>query len=383
MNKRSTEPLASKHNEALLLMPVIFDQNDYDVTVFDPVCANYQWAADLTVFDDYPEIESYVSDGYFGDTVTKQNTIDNAHRNFFCFSLMKSMPVSVQPLLYDNGRYNKAESSDNMSSTVQVTEDMHRATGIYESFMESYNVLVNLDQMTQITDGDTNTYMFMVNNTVHEPMILQEPEYIPAINIDNTAYDTEHADRFTLDGRTLVIEDAKQMMNYQAQMAALIQLGNWFDYLRENGVYDNTKIIIAADHGYNTYSLPELMIGEYPYWETDVENYFPLLLVKDFNSTEFTTSHEFMTNADVPTLAFKDLIENPVNPFTGKNVNNAEKTAHDQIVTLSLQWDIMVNNGNTFLPSGWASVKNDLWNPNNWTFSYDEIVLDSYVLPQS
>ena len=43
INLRKDEKLVDKHNEALKMMPVLFDQNDFDVTVFDPIYANYQW----------------------------------------------------------------------------------------------------------------------------------------------------------------------------------------------------------------------------------------------------------------------------------------------------------------------------------------------------
>ncbi|MBQ6398631.1 MAG: hypothetical protein IJI21_00765 [Clostridia bacterium] len=44
-----------------------------------------------------------------------------------------------------------------------------------------------------------------------------------------------------------------------------------------------------------------------------------LLLVKDFNEKgPFRISGDFMTNADLPTLAFRGLVEAPVNPFTGE-----------------------------------------------------------------
>jgi hypothetical protein len=36
---------------------------------------------------------------------------------------------------------------------------------------------------------------------------------------------------------------------YHVAMAALLLRGKWFDFLLENGVYDNTRIIIAPDHG--------------------------------------------------------------------------------------------------------------------------------------
>jgi hypothetical protein len=89
-------------------------------------------------------------------------------------------------------------------------------------------------------------------------------------------------------------------------------------------------------------------------------------MVKDFNSDQFSTSNEFMTNADVATLAVQDLIENPVNPFTGKEINNDEKYAHEQYVTISKDWDTNINNGNVFLPGQWFAVRENIWNLDNW-----------------
>lgn len=164
----------------------------------------------------------------------------------------------------------------------------------------------------------------------------------------------------------------------------MLQLGNWFDYLRENDVYDNTRIIIVSDHGRALFQLEELILGDNDDLK-DVEFYYPLLMVKDFDSEEFVTSDTFMTNADVPTLAVKDIISNPVNPFTGKIINNDEKTAHDQFIIMSVDdsrnWNIRINDGNTFLPDKWASVKDDIWDKNNWIFYDEPMVLDENAAP--
>ena len=58
MNKRDQEPLVDKHNEALLMMPVLFDKAGYEVTVCDPTYANYCWYPDLSLFDKYPGIDA-------------------------------------------------------------------------------------------------------------------------------------------------------------------------------------------------------------------------------------------------------------------------------------------------------------------------------------
>lgn len=377
MNKRADEPLADKHNEAIKIMPVLFSDNGYEVTVCDPVYVNYEWISDTSIFNEYPNINACITKGQFSSPQTKQQRIDNNRRNFFCFSIMKTMPIIVQPTIYANGTYNQNQS---VSSGIQTADGIHKAEGLSSLFMDSYNVLDSMPFMTAVTEENVNTFLYMTNNATHEPVLLQEPEYVPAEVVDNTKYDAENMDRFTVDGRVMKVEDYMQMSHYQSNMAALLKLGEWFDFLREQNIYDNTKIIIVSDHGRNLGHFDELAMGGQDVFK-NVEMYYPLLLVKDFNSTEFTVSQEFMTTADVPTIAVKDLIDNPINPFTGKVITNTEKTAHEQYIIMSDEYDTNVNNGNTFLPARWARVKDDLWNKENWEFYDEEIVLDEYAFP--
>lgn len=376
MNKRTEEPLVAKHNEALKVMPVIFSENGYDVIVFDPAYANYQWIPDLSIYDNYPDVKAYVTRNQFDDPGKKKTVIDQNYRNFFCFSIMKSMPLFLQPTIYSGGRYYQAGSD-----FTQTMDDISLSAGMNADFMDPYYVLMNLPIMTKVTEDGTNTFFLMANDTTHDPMLLQEPDYIPAQNVDNTAYDVEHADRFVIDGKELKVENAMQMIHYHANMAAMLQLGNWFDYLRENGVYDNTRIILVSDHGRALAHLEEFILDDGSDIMKDVELYYPLLMVKDFDSEEFSASDVFMTNADVPTLAMEDIILNPINPFTGKTINCDEKTAHEQFIIRPEEWQVDENNGNTFLPAGWASVKDNIWNKNNWTFYDEPMVLDEHAVP--
>ena len=381
MNKRDSESLVSKQNEALKVMPVNFLNNDYEVTVCDPVYANYQWIPDLSIYDDYPEIQTYITKGKFGDVENKKTLIVNNKRNFFCFSVMKSMPLYLQSIIYNGGEYNQVSNS----IETQVTDGMSKAKGSNTTFEECYQVLTHMSDMTNITEETKNTFLLMTNDTTHEPTLLQEPSYTPASEIDNTEYDASHTDRFTVDGKTLNVDSDWQMTHYHINMAAFLQLGKWFDYLRENDVYDNTKIILVSDHGEFLGAQDELYFGDEDedyYFLNDGESYFPLLMVKDFGATEFTTSDEFMTNADVPTLAMDGLIENPVNPFTGKAIDSSEKTAHNQMIIMSNIYNVAENGGNAFLPAGWISVKDNIWDKNNWSISdKTDVVLKDYVLP--
>ena len=234
--------------------------------------------------------------------------------------------------------------------------------------MNAYNAMANMDQMTEITKEAENTYMFFRSNVTHEAVILQEPSYTPVNDPDNSAY-------YSAEGKTITAGDQEkrlcseyQISHYHCNMAAFIQLGQWFDYLRSEGVYDNTRIIIVSDHGRDLQifdSSTEAML--------DKDFYMPMLLVKDFNAEGFTTSREFMTNADVPALSMEGLIEDPVNPFTGNPVDTAGKEG-TQYVILSDQWDITENNGNQFTESRWAAVSEDIWNKENWEI-YEELSL--------
>lgn len=377
MNRRNNETLMSKHNEALKVMPVLFAENNYKVTVCDPVYANYQWIPDLSIYSEYPDIDAYITKGKFGDVSHKEAVVKNNYRNFFCFGIMKTMPLFLQPTIYNNGGYNRVSAGEaDVAYSTQNADSMSTATGLSASFMESYNVLASMPNITKVTKDESNTYFFLSSDITHEPMLLQEPDYTPAENVDNREYDAAHAERFMLNGKELKMETLVQMSHYHANMATLMQLGNWFDYLRENGVYDNTRIILVSDHGRHTYQTEDLYVNE-----KDLNLYFPLFMVKDFGSSDFVTSDEFMTNADVPSLAMKDLIDNPVNPFTGKAITSNEKNEHEQYIINSSDWDITLNNGNTFNSAKWISVKDNIWEKDNWTFYDKDTVLKEHKAP--
>jgi len=381
INKRESESLKDKHNEALMVMPVLFSENDYNVTVCDPPYANYQWIPDLSIYDGYPEINTYITKNVFFDENQKASNIINNHRNFYFFAIMKTMPLCWQPYLYDDGNYNKLMPIDDINYTSQTQSSLSVAQGINYNFMENYNALTNLPTMTNIVNNTQNTFLFLSNDITHEPTLLQAPMYEPVQSVDNTQYDAEHTDRFIINNQKLNINNTYQMTHYHVNASAFIILGKWFNYLRDNNVYDNTRIILVADHGRDLNHFEEFQFAVGDSATCNAEYFYPLLMVKDFNSRGFTTCTDFMTNADVPTLATQNLITNPINPFTKKAINNNEKYAHEQYIILSDEYIVANNNNNTFLPSTWASVKDNIWEPSNWTFSEEEVVLKEHALP--
>ena len=361
MNKRDTELLETKHDEALKVMPVIFDENGFEVTVCDPTYAGYDWIPDLSIYDEYPDIHKYITKGRFG-SLTKEQTLkleNSLRRNFFYFSLFKISPVILQPTIYRQGAYNDTEA---IYERALLESGERKDSHLTKEFLDSYNVLKHLTEITNIVDSDKNTFMMMCNETTHEPVLLQRPDYTPAETVNNSEYD--NFDNYVIDGVQMNTWNDDQISHYHINVAAFLQLGEWFDYLRENDVYDNTRIILVADHGRRTYHFDDMFYDDGSF-ETDTLKYNPLLMIKDFNSTGFTKDDTFMMNAITPTLATKGLIDNPVNPFTG-NVLPSEPISGTPYIIDSELWDVLENCGTTYRPGTWLTVHDNIFNIENW-----------------
>ena len=375
MNKRDTELMMDKHDEALKVMPAIFSENGFEVTFFDPPYAGYTYIPDLSIFDDYPNVNAYVAKGYFwnegGGRVSQRNL-----RNVFCYSLMKASPLALQNNLYNNGMYNEnidlAASDESWEAGVYNKNGVMISDGLNEDLIKDYTTLDNLDKLTEIVD-DNNNYVFIMDNELtHDGYYLQEPGYTLSYHVDNTEYEAAHSDRYTVDGETLTMITDTHYAHYQCNMASILLVAQWLDYLKAEGVYDNTRIIVVSDHGRILGHNEKFILDDGSDLYKDTESYNPLLLIKDFNAHGFTTDEQFMSNADVPTISFEGLVENPVNPFTGKPINNDEKYAHPQKILTEHFADELDEFSITKLTDGlWLQVEKDMRDPNNWTVLED------------
>lgn len=304
VNKRRDELCVDKHNEALRLMPIIFSEHGYDTTVYDAPFANYKWEGDLSIYDPYPDIHAYRLKEQFTEPASYEFTERYRKRQFFMYSIYKTLPLVFNHYLYDEGWYLYPDTFDE--------PDMQ--------FNSNYAILDNLNSLTRITGETINTFMMMANDITHSPSQLQLPDYIPSVHLNNEGLET--GIRTDMAGNTMVLDE---QYHYHSNMAALLKLADWLDYLKENGVYDNTRIIIASDHGQPLGQFDNLILDD----GMDAEQLAVLLMCKDFDSKQYNVSFDLMTNADCPSLALKDQIVDPVNPFTGNPVDDSIKHEHD------------------------------------------------------
>lgn len=380
INKRSSERMVEKHNEALKVLPVLFKNNGYKVTLCDPPYAGYRLSRDLSIYDDYPDFNCYTSSGALSyldedddntsilNIKSRVNAIRN--RNLFCFSLMKISPLVLQNSVYDGGLYNEpVYSSDNTDdsagfSLIQKRQSISKSSGISSAFLNPYAVISNLSKLTEISDGSENSFLFFENDITHNPCLLQRPDYVPAYKVDNTEFDKDLNSRYTLNGVSMKMDNLNRVCHYHVNMAAFLKLGEWFDYLRENGVYDNTRIILVSDHGNNLGQFDINCNGQ------DMEFCMPLLMVKDFNSSGFTVCKDLMTNADTPSLAVSELISNPVNPFTNQHIDSSAKNRDLHVFFTSARSPDEINEF-SFPEGSWFTVKGDPHKSSNWKYLGD------------
>jgi hypothetical protein len=337
-NRRDTVPLVTKHNEALLLMPRIFTEAGFEATVTDPPYPNYSSKDDLRIYNDYPEINVRLTDSKYTKLWIKEHNLGFPStgaiikRNLFWYSLFKALPLVFRQGVYLQGDW----CAPGLMQKATLT-------------LNGYSVLDYLPRLTGFTPQKENTALIMINNTTHEYSFFEAPEYRPVQSVNN--YGTSPYKRETA---------------YHTNMAALKRLGDWFVFLKENGIYDNTKIILVSDHGSSENYFTNIAL---PF---NIYNFNPLLLVKDFGASgELKTDYTFMTNADVPALAFEGAIDKPVNPFTGAEISNEAKKEPLYIaVSGSLHLEDPDTTQFTLDPKKDYYVHTNIFDPANWETAY-------------
>jgi hypothetical protein len=334
LNSSTRSYAREKHNEALLMMPRIFLNENYDVTVTDPSLANYSHIPDLGIFSPYPDVSAdNIIGNYTGIWLRSHPDIKIISipalldELLIRFSFFKIAPPPLRVFVYDKSEWLKPKG---IVSNNYFSQDM----------LDRYTTLDFFPLLTEISDNQANTYTAICSDLPHDSAILQYPDYVPAVEI------TER-------GNGPFSDDS----SYHVNIASLILVGKWLKFLQEQGVYDNTRIIIVSDHGKNLTSgfngNIQLPNGQ------RLAAYNALLLVKDFNAREnLVTNNAFMTNGDIPSIVMENLIDNPVNPFTGLSIKTNKENGVFIATTDVLDFGIPDDH--------WLYVNDDIFNPSGW-----------------
>lgn len=347
MNMKSDDSMAEKLEEATLMLPRIFARNGYSSVMTDMPLQSFL-NKDFEL-DKYSEtIRSYVTEGTYWFRWKKEHgfgasiQLETDKKRFLPYAVLRVAPVFLRSKLYEEGSYL-------ISNYVFDEEEVMALPGggsALDVVIKNYAALDYLPALTQFSD-EGDTFTFMANDLTHCPHVLQLPDYVPSKNVTQLS-----PSKYAVDE------------HYYVNMAALKLLGKWLDYLKENDAYDNTRIIIASDHGCgegtkNVESYSHLPRGELTC----------LLLVKDFRSRgRLNVDKTFMTNADVPSMSVSDLIESPINPATGNDITkiSLKNPVYGEYTDWQKAFKDIHSNALDVDEDTWYSIHDDIFDAKNW-----------------
>lgn len=343
-NKRSDVSKLTKNNEALKVLPKIFGEElGYNVTITDTSWANYQWIPDMSIFQGMKNVTPLsLEHTYTGlwmdlnkDKIRPNLVSSSIRRNMLWVCFFRISPAIFRDAIYDDSKW---WSTDEESGDIQ-------------EFIDYYSALYFLPQLTDF-ESDKPAFLNITNDSTHSGFELNPPDYVPATKITGKG-----------------VGKYAKLSGYSANVASFKLIGKWIELLKQNGVYDNTKIIIAADHGIGQRKIVQDLYNGTLEDGFVMDHLNPMLLVKDFGAEgEIKTDTSFMTNADVPLLLLRGLVENPVNPFTGKQMNDSIKKEKGAVVTTNSTWSPDQHSSNTFSikDDEWYTVKDNIFDIANW-----------------
>ncbi|GHV77104.1 membrane protein [Spirochaetia bacterium] len=338
VNARIDTTLLDKQKEAYLLLPAIFADAGFSATVTDPPFDNFQMS-NLSIFAADPRIHAENVKGKYTALWMQNHPEINAisisdllNKTLLRFSFFKASPLFMRSFIYDDGEW-------------LMLKD-HSAGEITPEILNDYALLDLLPDLTAIQD-DGAAYTAIYSHLPHATTFLQPPDYTPTQTITNH-------------GTSILKDDSR----YHMTMASFILLHKWFVFLKEHGVYDNTRIILVSDHGRGNTDYPgniTLPGG------VKLQSYNALLMVKDFDAKDgdaLTVDTSFMTNADAALFAALGIAEK--NPFTGKALEPDKENG----VTITTIGELSTYRhskyGYNIDADQWLGVHDNIFNHENW-----------------
>ena len=328
------------HNEALIMIPMALEKYNYKSVMLDPVYANFSSYPDLAIFKGYTNISAYNDDKiheysirkYFYEQTNNYYNLNISilNKKIIRFSIFRMLPINLRYYFYKDYNYDGGWFLNSL--------------GINSS-ISTYAMLNYTKDFININYSG-NYYNILHNIITHEPYYFNS-DFLPYMEL-------KRVDKKDLN----IYKDNYSVRHFYANVASMNILTNLINFLKQNDIYDNTKIIIVSDHGVgaNTTVFNEDM--KFANW------YNALLMYKDFNSKgEIKIDTNFMTIADTPYLATKH-IPNIKNPFNNKLITNDYKTNGANINLNSWRIDGQFSNRYNF--NVYYHVKDNIFDINNW-----------------
>jgi hypothetical protein len=347
MNARG-KPLIDLSTEAFTILPYNFSRHGYDVNIVNPGGLGFTLEGDCSLL----AMEG-VTCTHISPAVVKERAEEMG------FPLLKISESSYADLLV---------LLATMRSAPYLLKEVIYERGPWRPFMDhsagtTFRVWAQLKALPELafTSAIEPNLNIVSSILPHEPYFLDEqcqpqnqPFTLPLDEIRRRGH------------RTL-----RSLQHAIAARCALTMTADFFDFLRSEGVYDNSKIVIVSDHG---------IVGEVEDRSsravaggTTANPYVRMrsvLFVKEIGARgPLQVSEEFLPNAEVPRIVCAQ-IGGCVNPFLGNRTIEAHGR-NDPFFISIVPWQFSEQHPNAFViktqlvlqgkdpydSSGWAQVK--------------------------
>ena len=225
LNKETDLSLAEKINRGFADTLNRFGDS-YDAVLYERNWTERNRLAKYTAHQ--PLLIRNIGESYIRRFTAQNNlTIDRGNSDTFLIavSVFNAVPWSLKNFIYKDGRWIERLMGE---STAALVYNLYRDLALFELLPEVSN-----------TRAQKNTFKFIDSELSHYPWFT-EPGSCKVL------------DHETPGTRADGIPEGQMA----AEVCSLTTLGRWFDWMRAEGIFDNTTIVVVSDH--SSGSVPEL-----------------------------------------------------------------------------------------------------------------------------
>lgn len=344
VNKRPG-PLKNKVSDAYRLYVDNFSRHNYQVLYSDPLWFGFQRKGDCELFNSQYEKEGkgrcIHSIGKFIGNKKEQvqdrrKVFLGLAKQYLAITLYKLTPSSLRSRIYESGNWLGL-------SYVHTKKEI--------KYLDNYFSLDSLDELSD-TSATRNTFTFLANELTRATLFLK-PDCIP-----DTSLSAEDPAIKALVAR-YGTEDTAAI--YQTTRCAVQSLGRYMDWMKAKGIYNNTMVVVASDHGWTSKNPLLKNVKE----QTRFSMFQSFLMVKPFAAANapLRQSQEFISSANVPGLLC-DVLGGCQDRGTGKTIRHVPLMG--PVTLFETPWQPSGQNNDTYVIDAMYQVSGDVTNSDSW-----------------
>ncbi|WKB52628.1 hypothetical protein [Eleftheria terrae] len=346
INQRSGASLKEKVSDAYRLYVDNFSAHGYQVLYSDPFWFGLQRKGDCEYFNqryEGPGIARCIHSIGKRIGAKKANVrkgqedrlrLGLAHQ-YIALSLLRVAPTSLRESIYGKGSW------VGLSYIWKKKED---------KYLNNFFSLASMGELSD-TAAPRDTFTFITNELPRAPLFLKG-DCIPDRKLSD-ANETVHSliQRYNSSDTAAI---------YQTTRCTVEMLGQYMDWFKAQGIYDNTMFVVVSDHGWVSHNPLLKQVPE----QTRYSMFQSFLMIKPFGASgPIAESKQFIANASVPGIVC-DVLGGCKDRVSGKVIRY---TPVQGWVTLhETPWQPSGQGPDNYRVEHLYRVKEDVTQPKNW-----------------